>query len=128
MAEAACRGVGGSLLDCPQAAPARPQDSQSLLSGLRAASQPAHAECATSRRPQVEQKSASASGRRPQRVQDADDVTVTVGAFDDVAAEARRSARTLAVTRTSMSSKASASDSWRKASRARAVYLLLRNS
>jgi hypothetical protein len=110
MAEAVSRRAGVPLLGHPQAATCRPQDSQYLLSGLRAAAQPAHADD-VSRRPQLEQKSASDSGRGPQRAQDGTDSGVTVGAFEDVAAEARRSALTLAETMASIWSKAAAASS-----------------
>src|SRR3954468_12958992 len=93
----------------PQAATCRPQDSQNLLSGLKAASHPAQADGGLSRRPQPEQKSASASGRGPHTAQDGADWKVAVEVFEDVAAEANRSARTLVATMISISSKAAPS-------------------
>src|SRR3954467_11513484 len=91
-----------------QAATRRPHASQYRLSGVSAAPQLLHPEGVVSRRPQLEQKIASGSDRGPQAVQDGGEVGGIDG-FDDVVAEAERSARTLAATMTSISSNAAPS-------------------
>src|SRR5207244_8846910 len=107
------------------AAPA-PHRSQNLLPGPSSAPQPAHAPPCRSRRPQVEQNTASGSGRGPQAGQ--------VAAPGGAELTAERSARTLAATMVSTSpaprpaTLASAAASSRSASSAASVYLPLRNA
>src|SRR5215208_247833 len=124
-------GAGDLAWDCStgceiitdQAATWRPQLSQNRLSGVSADPQRSHAARLGRRRPHEEQKSASASGLGPHALHAGwpGGECAAVGVFDEVVVEAKRSARTLAATRASISSEPTAC-SCRMASNAAPVY------
>ena len=121
------RAIGVSIIES-YAATCRPQASQNLLFGWRAAPQRSHAERPGNGRPQVEQKTASGSGRGPQVLQDLVKSVDRTGTSDGATVEAERSARTLAAIMASISSEAASIDSCRNASNAAAVYLVFSSS